>query len=192
MPETIFCLMANHIDDHRSEFQGAIDHFHKELQGLRTGRAHGALVEDIRLDVYGQSMDLKSVCSITIPDAKTIQIEPWDKTVVKDVEKALINASLGMQPNVAGTVIRLVMPPMTEETRKNMVKVLHQKEELARVGVRNVREKVKTLIANDEKAKTISEDEKRRQLERLDKTVAEWNTKIDTLTAEKEKDILTI
>lgn len=184
--------MANHIDDHRGEFQGAIDHFQKELQGLRTGRAHGALVEDVRVEAYGQSMDLKSVCSITIPDAKTIQIEPWDKTVVKEVEKALIDAALGMQPNVAGTVIRLVMPPMTEETRKNMVKVLHQKDELAKVGVRNVREKVKSLVTADEKNKAISEDEKRRQLERLDKTVAEWNAKIDALTAEKEKDILTI
>lgn len=184
--------MANHIDDHRGEFQGVLDHYQKELQGLRTGRAHGALVEDVRVEAYGQSMDLKSVCSITIPDARTIQIEPWDKTVVKDVEKALIDASLGMQPNVAGTVIRLVMPPMTEETRKNMVKILHQKDESAKVGIRNVREKIKTAITNEEKAKSISEDEKRRDLERLEKVVAEWNTKIDTLTKEKEKDILTI
>lgn len=184
--------MANHIDDHRSEFQGTVDHFHKELQGLRTGRAHAALVEDIRVEAYGQSMDLKSVCSITIPDAKTIQMEPWDKSVVKDVEKALIDAALGMQPNVAGTSIRLVMPPMTEETRKNMVKILHQKNEYAKVGIRNIREKVKTLISSDEKNKAISEDEKRRQLERLDKTIAEWNAKIDSMTADKEKDILTI
>ena len=184
--------MANHIDDHRGEFQGVLDHYQKELQGLRTGRAHAALVEDVRVEAYGQSMDLKSVCSITIPDARTIEIGPWDKTAVKDVEKAWIDASLGMQPNVAGTVIRLVMPPMTEETRKNMVKILHQKDELAKVGIRNVREKVKTLITNDEKAKAISEDEKRRDLERLEKTIAEWNAKIDTLTKEKEKDILTI
>jgi ribosome recycling factor len=184
--------MANHIDDHRAEFQGALDHFHKELQGLRTGRAHAALVENIRVEAYGQSMDLKSVCSITIPDAKTIQMEPWDKTVVKDVEKALIDAGLGMQPTVAGTSIRLNMPPMTEETRKNMVKTVHQKEELAKVGIRNVREKVKSLITADEKNKVISEDEKRRQLERLDKVVAEWNAKIDTMTAEKEKDVLTV
>ncbi len=184
--------MANHIDDHRAEFQGAVDHFHKELQGLRTGRANAALVEDIRIEVYGQSMDLKSNCSITIPDARTIQLEPWDKSIVKDVEKALIDAALGMQPNVAGTSIRLVMPPMTEETRKNMVKTVHQKEELAKVGIRNVREKVKSLITADEKNKVISEDEKRRQLERLDKVVAEWNAKIETMTAEKEKDVLTV
>lgn len=184
--------MANHIDDHKGEFQGTIDHYHKELQGIRTGRANPAMVENVRLEVYGQSMDLKSVASITTPDAKTLQIEPWDKTVVKDVEKALIDAGLGMQPNTAGTVIRLVMPPMTEETRKNMVKMLNQKAEVARVGVRNVREKVKSLITTDEKNKAISEDEKRRNLERLDKVVAEWNAKIDQMTDEKEKDVLTI
>lgn len=184
--------MANHIDDHKGEFQGTIDHYHKELQSIRTGRANPAMVENVRLEVYGQSMDLKSVASITTPDAKTLQIEPWDKTVVKDVEKALIDAGLGMQPNTAGTVIRLVMPPMTEETRKNMVKMLNQKAEVARVGVRNVREKVKSLITADEKNKAISEDEKRRQLERLDKVVGEWNAKIDQMTDEKEKDVLTI
>ena len=184
--------MANHIDDHVAEFQATLDHYQKEIQGLRTGRAHGALVENIRVESYGQMMDLKSVCSITIPDAKTIQIEPWDKTIVKEIEKALIDASLGMQPNVAGTVIRLVMPSMTEETRKTMVKTLHQKAENAKVGMRNVREKVKTLITNDEKAKTISEDDKRRQLERLDKVITEWNAKIDAMTDEKEKDVLTI
>jgi len=184
--------MPHPIDDHRSEFQAVIDHFQKELHSLRTGRASGALVEGIRVEAYGQSMDLKSTASITTPDAKTIQIEPWDKSIVKDIEKALIEASLGMQPNVAGTVIRMVMPQMTEENRKTLVKVLHQKDEQAKVGIRNVREKVKNAIQDDEKNKVIGEDEKRRQLEKLEKSVGEWNAQIDTLTAEKEKEILTI
>lgn len=182
----------SHLDDHRGAFQDVVDHFQKELQSLRTGRASGALVESIRVEVYGQSMDLKSVASVTTPDAKTIQIEPWDKTVVKEVEKALVDASLGMQPNVAGTVIRMVMPPMTEENRKNLVKVLHQKNELAKVSIRNVREKIKSAVTDDEKKKLTSEDDKRRQLEALDKAVGEWNGKIDKTTEEKEKEILTI
>lgn len=185
--------MPTHLDAHKAEFQAALDHFHKELQSLRTGRASVGLVEDIRVAAYGgQSMDLKSIASLTTPDAKTIQIEPWDKSVVKDIEKALIDASLGMMPNTAGTVIRLAMPPMTEEGRKNMVKVLHQKEEVAKIGIRNVREKVKTAITNDEKNKLISEDDKRRQLEQLDKAVGEWNAKIDKITQEKEQEILTV
>lgn len=182
----------NRIEEHKTEFQGIMDHFHKELAGLRTGRASGALVEHIRVEVYGQSMDLKSMANISTPDAKTVQIEPWDKSVVKDIEKALIDAALGMAPNVAGTVIRLAMPPMTEENRKNMVKVLHQKEEQAKIGIRNIREKIKTAIQGDEKEKVISQDEKARQLEALDKVVAEWNAKIEAVTADKEKEILTV
>ncbi|HEU0050440.1 MAG TPA: ribosome recycling factor [Patescibacteria group bacterium] len=184
--------MSTKIEDHRQEFQQVADHFHKEIQSLRTGRASAGLVEDLRVEAYGQSMDLKSVASITTPDAKTIQIEPWDKSIIKDVEKALIEASLGMQPNTAGTTIRLVMPPMTEENRKNLVKTLHQKTELAKVGVRNLREKIKSAITDEEKKKEISEDEKRRKLEQLDKVIAEWNTTLDKLSNDKEKEILTI
>ncbi|MDP3793854.1 MAG: ribosome recycling factor, partial [Candidatus Uhrbacteria bacterium] len=156
--------MPSHLDEHQSDFQRALEHFQKELQGLRTGRASSALVEDLKVEVYGQPMDLKSVASINIPDAKTIQIEPWDKSIVKDIEKALIEASLGMQPNVAGTVIRLIQPPMTEENRKQLVKVVHQKEEAAKIGIRNVREKIKSAINADKKEKKLSEDEERRDL----------------------------
>ncbi len=184
--------MPNLIDAHQPDFQNVIDHFYKELQSLRTGRASTALVDAIRVEVYGQPMDLKSVASITTPDAKTVQIEPWDKGIVKDIEKALVDASLGMQPNVAGTVIRMSMPPMTEEGRKNLVKVLHQKSEAAKISVRNLREKIKTTIVDQEKAKEISEDDRRRQLEQLEKVIAEWNAKIVSTTEEKEKEILTI
>lgn len=159
---------------------------------MRTGRASAALVENIRVEAYGQSMDLKSNASVTIPDNKTIQIEPWDKSLVKDIEKALIDANLGMMPNVAGTVIRMVMPPMNEENRKNMVKLVSQRTEQAKITIRNIRESVKTAIQNDEKAKTISEDDKRRQLESLDKVVAEWNAKLDAIAEEKEKEIMTV
>jgi len=184
--------MPNHLDAHLPEFSHALEHFQKELQSLRTGRASVALVEGIKVEAYGQSMELKAVASITTPDAKTVQIEPWDKTVTKDIEKALVDASLGMQPTVAGTVIRMVMPPMTEEGRKNLTKVLHQKEEQAKIGVRNVREKIKSAITHDEKEKNISEDERHKQLEHLDKVVAEWNAKIEKIAKDKEQEILTI
>jgi len=184
--------MPNRIDEHKTEFQSVVDHFQKDLSSLRTGRASAALVEGIRVESYGQMMDLKSMANISTPDAKTVQIEPWDKSVVKDIEKAIVESSLGMAPNVAGTVIRLVMPPMTEENRKNMAKVLHQKEEQAKISVRNVREKIKTAIQNDEKEKVISQDDKKRQLEQLDKVVAEWNGKIEAITADKEQEILTV
>lgn len=184
--------MPNQIDEHKAEFQAALEHYQKELQGMRTGRPSAGLVEGIRLEVYGQIMDLKSNASITIPDNKTLQIEPWDKSIVKDIEKAIIDANIGMMPNVAGSTIRLVMPPMNEENRKSMVKLVNQREEQAKITVRNIREKIKTAIQNDEKEKIISQDERTRELDQLDKMVAEWNTKIDALTAEKEKEIMTV
>ncbi len=184
--------MPSHLEEHRAEFDAVMDHYRKELQGLRTGRASVGLVENLRVEAYGQSMDLKSMASLTTPDAKTIQIEPWDKTVVKDVEKALIEASLGMMPNVAGTVIRLAMPPMTEDGRKQMAKTLHQKAELAKISARTIREKIKSTITADEKEKRISEDEKHHGLEELDKVVASWNEKLDAVTKEKEHEIMTV
>lgn len=184
--------MANHIDANKAEFQAVIDHFHQELQGFRTGRAHPGLVEGIHVVAYGQSMDLKSCASVTVPDAKTLQIEPWDKTIVKDVEKAIVEANIGMMPNTAGTIIRLVMPPMTEDNRKSMVKLLRQREEGAKIAIRNVREKVRSAIQQDKKDKAIGEDEERRELERLDKVTGEWNAKIEIMTEDKEKEIMTV
>lgn len=184
--------MSSHLDTHKGDFQAVIDHYHKELQSLRTGRASVGLVEGIRVEAYGSTTDLKSVASLTTPDAKTIQIEPWDKSMVKEIEKGLIQANLGMMPNVAGTVIRLVMPPMTEETRKTMVKTVNNKEEEAKISVRNIREKIKAKIQDDEKNKVIGEDDKRRQLEALDKAVVDYNKKLEELTAGKEKEIMTI
>lgn len=184
--------MSSHVETHKADFQAVIEHYQKELQTLRTGRASVALVEGIMVPAYGSSMALKELASITTPDARTVQIEPWDKSVVKDLEKALVDAALGMQPNVAGTVIRMIMPPMTEDGRKNLVKVLHQKEEHAKIGVRNVREKIKSLINDEEKAKTMSEDEEKRELEQLEKAVGEWNAKVAQMTKDKEEEIMTI
>jgi len=159
---------------------------------MRTGRANVGLVEDIKVEVYGQMMPLKSNVSITIPDAKTIQIEPWDKAITKDIEKALVDADLGMMPNMQGSIIRLALPPMTEENRKQMVKVLHKKEELARIQLRTVRDKVKGAVLKDEKEKLISEDERHRLLEQLDKEVATWNTKLGDMAKDKEEEIMKV
>lgn len=184
--------MANHIENAKPDFQKALERLDNELKSLRTGRANAALVEDIRVEAYGSTMELKGVAAISVPDAKTIQVEPWDKGLVKDVEKALINANLGMSPNVAGTVIRLNMPQPTEETRKETVKAVHQKGEQAKIAIRNVRESVREALGKDEKAHVISEDEKFRLQEQLDKAVKEYNEKVDKLVEDKEKEVMTI
>lgn len=184
--------MSNPIDQAKHDFEQVVDHLNKELQNLRSGRANASMVEDISVEAYGSMMELKGLASISIPDPKTIQIEPWDKNVTKDIEKALLGSNLGLNPNVSGSVIRLIMPAMTEENRKNMVKIVHQKAEQARIGIRNVREKVRDEIGADEEAKKISEDEKFRQLEQLDKVVVEWNAAIEKNAKDKEEEIMTI
>lgn len=184
--------MATPIDFAKPQFQLVIEHFEKELKNMRSGRASAAMVEDVKVEAYGSMMELKGVASISIPDAKTIQIEPWDKNVIKDIEKALVNASLGMQPNVVGTIIRMVMPPMTEQNRKEMVKVLNQKGEQARISIRNVREESRDAISKQEEAKAISEDEKFRLFEQLDAVVKDMNAKIEAMVKEKEEELMTI
>ena len=184
--------MSTRIEASSPAFQNVLSHFEKELHNIRSGRANAAIVEEIKVEAYGSMMELKGLASISSPDAKTIQIEPWDKGVVKDIEKAIIASSIGMQPNVAGTTIRLVMPPMTEEKRLETVKVVHQKGEHARIGIRGVREEIRDKILQDEKEKNISEDERFRLLEELDKFAAEFNKKIDAAVKEKEEEVMTV
>jgi len=184
--------MANYIENAKPDFQKAVERLEHDLKNIRSGRANSALVEDVKVEAYESTMELKGVAAISVPDAKTIQIEPWDKNLVKDVEKALIAANLGMTPNVAGTVIRLNMPQMTEETRKETVRAVHQKGEQTKIAVRNIREQVRELIAKDEKSHIIGEDEKFRQQEQLDKIVKEFNEKVDTAVKKKEEEVMTI
>lgn len=184
--------MPNPIELAKPDFENVLTHLDKELQSIRSGRANAAIVDHVKVEAYGSMMDMKGLASISIPDAKTIQIEPWDKAVVKDIEKALIAANIGMAPSVAGSVIRLNMPPMNEENRRDQVKVVSQMGEHARIGIRNVREGVRETILKNEKDKIISEDERFRLLDILDKEVGEYNKKIDGIIKEKEEEVMTI
>jgi ribosome recycling factor len=184
--------MSQYLQTAQQDFDSAIEHLAKDLKNLRTNRATAGLVEDIRVTAYDSNMDLKSVASITTPDARTIQIEPWDKNLVKEIEKALMSSGLGITPKVAGLVIHLNLPPMTEENRKDLVKIIGQKAEQARISIRSLREDTRTKIMQDEKAKVISEDERFDLLEQLDKAVAKVNEKIQEVATEKEKDVMEI
>lgn len=184
--------MASIIDERTPEFEKVLAFLESELHGIRSGRAQSGLVEDIPVDAYGSTMPMKAVASISVPDAKTIQIEPWDKNLVQEVEKALIQANLGMQPNTAGAVIRLAIPPMTEENRSQRVRQVHEKAEQARISIRNIREDIRETIQKMEKDKEIGEDEKYRLQEELDKKVKQWNEKVDQFAKKKEEEIMTI
>ncbi len=175
-----------------ADFQEALEYLRLELGQLRTGRATPALVENIQVEAYGAKTQLVALASISVSDARTIVIEPWDKNLLKDIERGIQEAKIGINPVVQGKIIRISMPPMTEESRKNLIKVMNEKLEQARIGVRGVRDKAKAEIVQAEKDKAIGEDDKYRLLEQLDKVVAGWNDKIKHTGEEKEKEIMTI
>ena len=177
------------LSDAKPSFQKIVEHLQKGLASIRTGRSHPGLVEDLQVEVYGASQPLKQLASISTPDAKTVQIEPWDATVVKPIEAAIMKSSLGINPNVDGKTIRLVMPMMTDEDRQRMVKVVKEKVEEARIAIRQVREEVKKKI---EKVDGASEDQKRDDLKDLDDEVKSYNEEVAGIGSKKEDEVTSI
>lgn len=176
----------------RPEFVKAVEHLKQELGAIRTGRANTALVENITVEAYGQSMNIKSLASISVPDAKSIIIDPWDKGVIKDLEKGIRKAGAGFSVVNEGQFLRCVISPLTEETRKELVKLLGQKLEEARGVVRRVREVTKQELVKEEESGRIGEDDRYKMQDELDKLVAEMNVKMKTMADEKEQEIMTV
>ncbi len=177
---------------HNPEFQKTIEHLKSEISTLRTGRAHPALLDGVMVEAYDSRQGLAGLASINTPDARTLIIEPWDKSILKNIEKGIQEANLNLNPVVQGQQIRLTLPMLTEETRRGLVKILGEKMEQARKSVRNVREAAKADVLKGEKDGEINEDEKYKLLEQLDKTAAGMNERIKNIGEEKEKEIMTI
>ncbi len=177
---------------YQDNFQKTYDFFQEEIEELRTGRVTPMLVENITVEVYGLPMPIKQVASISTPDAKTIAIQPWDKGQLKDIEAAMQKSSLGVSPKNDGTAVFLNFPPLTEENRKELAKILAQKAEAARVSLRQARDKEKESIQQQEKNKEIGEDEKFRLQKQLDEDTSEWTGKINDLQKKKEEEIMTV
>ena len=180
------------VTDFKGDFDKVVEFLKTDISGLRTGRASSAIVEDIMVEAYGTHQAIKAIASITVPDPKTVNIEPWDKSVLGALEKAIRDSSLGLNPVNTGAQIRLFLPELTSERRQELIKVLHQKLENARISVRKVREEVKEVIKMSEDNKEIGEDEKYRLEEELDKLVKEYNDKIKEVGDKKEQEINTI
>ncbi len=169
------------------EFAKAIEHLKSELASLRTGRASAGLVENIMVESYGTPTPLMHMAQITIPEPRMIAIQPYDKGALKDIEKAIQTSNLGINPINDGTYIRLTIPQMTEERRKEMVKVVSQMSEKARVAIRNIREEIWKEIQ-----KITKEDEKNSSKEDLQKVIDKHNEEIKKMTEAKEKEVMTI
>ena len=152
-----------------TEMDNQIKHFEKELLKIRTGRAHPAMIEDIKVSCYGSLLPLRDIASISAPDAGLLVVQPWDKNLMSDIEKALSSSDLGITPANDGTVIRIQLPRMSSSRRDELAKVLHQKLESAKINLRNIRKDVLNIIREREKAKKISEDYSRRLQDSLQK-----------------------
>ncbi len=176
----------------KPDFQKAVEHLRVELASIRTGRANAALVQDLQVEAYGGNMPVKGVASIGVPDAKTITVDPWDKSLIKNIEKGIRDAGVGLNPVNEGTILRIVIPQLTEENRRELVKVVREKIETARERVRGIREECKETIVLAEKDKEISEDERYQLTDELEKTVGEVNDELKKIGEEKEKEIMTI
>jgi len=184
--------MSSIIDSHKEQFEKSIDHLKQEITSLRTGRATPAIVEDIMVEAYDTKQGLKSLASISVVDAKTLAVDPWDKSLLQVIEVALRNSDLGINPVNDGKLIRLPLPDLTTERRQELIKVLHTKLEQARIAVRKIREDVRSEIDKKEKAKEISEDEKFTYQDELEELVKVCNGKIKVIGEEKEKEIQTV
>jgi ribosome recycling factor len=180
------------ITNYKDDLEKIVAHAKQEMGALRTGRATSALVENITVEIYGARQSIKAVGSIIISDAKTIWIDVWDKNTLKDVERAISQANVGLMPIIDNNRIRLSLPPMTEDNRKDMVKILNAKLEESRISMRGVRDKVKTSITDAERAKEITDDDRYSLVEKLDGVIKEYISKIDELGEAKEEEIMTI
>lgn len=184
--------MNQYIQEKQDEFARAIDFFKKEISSIRTGRANPVILEGVQVDAYGVKTPINGMAAISVPDGSSILVTPWDKNVIKDLERAISDASLGLGVVNEGEKIRLTVPKMTEDNRKDLVKTLNEKQEDARIVVRKVRDEIKSGIELAEKGKDITEDDKFSFIKELDEEIGRINDQIKEVRDDKEKDIMTI
>ncbi len=180
------------INDIKRRMQGASAALKNELSGLRTGRANAHLLDPVVVEAYGQEMHLNQCASVTVPEPRLISVSVWDRSLVHAVEKAIVNSNLGLSPATEGQTIRLRIPELNEERRKELVKVAHKYAEAARVAVRHVRRDGLDLVKKLEKNHEISEDDQERLAADVQKATDGTISEIDQLLAAKEKEILTV
>ena len=174
----------------RTRMEKAVEDFRKELSGVRTGRANVSVLDHVRVDYHGTPMPINQLGTLNVPDPMTIVISPWDPGAVPLIDKAIRTSDLGLNPTNDGKVVRVPIPPLTEDRRKDLVKHMHKVLENHRTAVRNIRRDIKEAVEKLEKDKKISEDEKKRSLEELEKVTHSETKKIEDLAAAKEKEVL--
>lgn len=174
------------------EFNNILEHLNLDLKSLRSGRATPALVENIQINAYNIRTPLKQLASIHTPEPRLIVIEPWDKSLLKEIEKGIMEAQINLTPNNDGSVIRIQVPPLTEESRRDIIKILHQKLEDSRIAIRKLREQIMKNLKHQKDNGEISEDDFFKFQKQLQSQVDEYNEKINKLGEQKQEEIMTV
>ena len=176
----------------KKKIEKTIEHLKTELSGIRTGRAAPTIVENINIEVYGQKTPLSGLASISSPEPQTLVIAPWDKNIIKDIEKGISESDLDLAPSIQGDVVRLNFPPLTEEKRKELVKIVGQKVEEAKIAVKNIREEMIKELKDKKNKKELSEDDFFRQEKDIQSEIEKYNEQIKEISESKEKEIMTV
>lgn len=185
--------MINEIlKDARDRMGKSLESLKHDMAKIRTGRAHPSLLEHIMVSYYGVDTPLNQVANIAVEDARTLTITPWEKNMVQPIEKAILNSELGLNPSSAGTVIRVPLPPLTEERRRDLTRIVRQEAEQGKVAIRNIRRDAISQIKELLKEKEISEDEARRAEEQIQKITDEFVAKVDVVLKEKEEELMAV
>lgn len=184
--------MAFNFSETRQKMDKALDHVKRDVSALRTGKASVQLLDPVMVEAYGTKMKITEVANVSAPDATLITVSPWDKTILANVERAIATADLNLNPVVDGDMIRIQIAPLTEEKRKEMVKILQKKIENGRVLLRNIRTDIKKEVEAQKGSEGVSEDDIKADLMQLDEILKDYMGKIDDLQAAKEKELLTI
>lgn len=180
------------IEAMRGQMDAAVDAMRREFSGIRTGKASTALLETVRVDAYGSKMPLNQVATVNTPEPRLILVQPWDKALLPEVERAIQRAGLGLNPSNDGSIIRVPIPPLSEERRKDMVRLLHKMAEEGKISVRHARQEANKEIKQREHDHEISEDESRRQQEQVQKITDEYVARIDELMKAKEVEVMEV
>ena len=185
-------MLADIQKDARNRMTKSLDSLRHELAKIRTGRAHPSLLEHVHVDYYGSEVPIGQAASVTVEDARTLSVTPWDKNMVSVIEKAILTSDLGLNPATAGQVIRIPLPPLTEERRKDLGRIVHQEGENAKIAIRNIRRDANHHIKELLKEKEISEDEERKAEHDIQTVTDVAVKKVDEIVAEKEQELLEI
>jgi ribosome recycling factor len=184
------CMLADIKADARNRMRKSLESLRHELAKIRTGRAHPSLLEHVHVDYYGSEVPINQAASVAIEDARTLSVTPWDKSMVHAIEKAILTSDLGLNPSTAGQVIRIPLPPLTEERRVELGKVVHHEGEIAKIAIRNIRRDAIHQLKELLKEKEVSEDEEHRAETEIQSLTDEAVGRVDEIVAEKEKELL--